>query len=75
VENIESVPCEIANTNELLSMLLPNQLKKGTMQFLEVEDLTNLRNAPKPPTTRSNPNTEVLDEKEEQTKQLENELE
>jgi len=38
---------EISDTNEILSMLMPNQLKKPTMHFLEVEDLKSI-NAPQP---------------------------
>jgi hypothetical protein len=43
VENLEGIDNEISDTEEILSMLLPNQLKKPTMTFLEVENIRNLR--------------------------------
>ena len=42
IEVMEYVPNEIKETDEILSMLLPNQLKKGTMNFIEVEDLRTI---------------------------------
>ena len=38
------------NEEEILSMLIPNQLKRATMDFIEVEDLKTIKvsaNAPK----------------------------
>lgn len=39
VEVIEREENEIHQADEILSMLLPNQLKRATMQFLEVDDI------------------------------------
>lgn len=50
VEVIEKIENEISETDQLLSMLLPNQLRKATMQFLEVETLKSVGIAPPPKT-------------------------
>ncbi len=42
---------QIENKDDILSMILPNQLKKPTMDFLEVEDIHTIRTA-LPPSKR-----------------------
>ena len=54
VQVLEAIENEIKDPDLMLSMLLPNQLKKGTMQFLEVEDIKTV--APvMPPSSKSKP--------------------
>ena len=52
VQNIESIPCEIPEADDILSMLMPNSLRKATMHFIEVEDLTRLPVALQPQRTQ-----------------------
>ena len=52
VQNIESIPSEIQEADDILSMLMPNQLRKATMHFIEVEDLTRLPVALQPQRTQ-----------------------
>ena len=53
IENIEGIQQEISDTEEILSMLMPNQLKKPSMQFLEVEDIRALRVQADAPKTKA----------------------
>lgn len=46
------MPNEIKNSDLLLSMLMPNQLKKNTMEFLDVEDIKAIKDV-KPPKTQA----------------------
>jgi hypothetical protein len=39
VQNIDAIDNEIKDGDVILSMLMPNQLKKNTMEFLDIEDI------------------------------------
>jgi len=62
IENIEDIQQEISDTEEILSMLMPNQLKKPSMHFLEVEDIRSLRVQAEPPKTEAQIEREQLEE-------------
>ena len=53
VQNIESTENEIKESEKILTMLMPNQLKANTMEFLEVSDIREIRTDPKPPKTQA----------------------
>ncbi|CDW91304.1 UNKNOWN [Stylonychia lemnae] len=62
VENLNSLyPNEIKPEEQILSMLLPNQLKKNTMEFLDIEDIKTVKDV-KPPKTQAQKDRENYEE-------------
>lgn len=54
VQNIESMSGnEITNGEQILQMLMPGQLKKNTMEFLDVEDIRDIKTASTAPKTQA----------------------
>jgi hypothetical protein len=49
-------------------MLMPSQLKMGTMEFIEVEDIKQVRTEIKPPKTKAQIDRETYEEVLEQDK-------
>lgn len=64
---------EITEADQILSMLLPNQLRRATMQFIEVEDLMSVKaqNVIKSQSAKVDAKLEAL-EKEERDLPIEN---
>lgn len=62
VENLNSLfPNEISQDQQILQMLMPNQLKRNTMEFLDIEDIKVVKDV-KPPKTKAQIEREEYEE-------------